>query len=202
VLISVLILMAYPPHLLPTPNLLKVTLNCTTGCLFDLDADPTEHVELSRERPDVLKQLLARAIDLDTTYYQSDGTSSGDPAAQAAAENKYGGFWGPWQPDGPPLPPSPPGPPQPPKVPSDPPTGGFFIRGPGNRCLTVDSLEKNGRALLGSCDGGSKWAQDSLGRLYNIAGKDESFSFLREDHGEEKRGVGRGGWMCEKFGLL
>lgn len=85
-----------------TPNGSKpaeVAVDCGAGCLFDLDADPTEHVDLAQQKPTLLRHLRALAAKYDETVYQSPGSSKPDPAAKAAARSRYGGFWGPWQDD-------------------------------------------------------------------------------------------------------
>jgi len=67
----------------------------TQGCLFNIIQDPTEHVELGDQYPDIRKQLLNRIQELTPTVFSPDrGTV--DPRACHAALNKYGGFWGPW----------------------------------------------------------------------------------------------------------
>lgn len=163
----------------------NVSLDCSQGCLFDLDADPTEHVDLAQSKPDIAATLARRAVELDLTYFQSEGSTSKDPAAKVAAATNYSGFWGPWQPAGPSPPPGPsPLPPTPPDI-------GFFINGPGKRCLTVDALGRHGNALLGTCDGGSKWAQDAQGRLYNVAVEEQRFAYLREHHSSDECAQGQ-----------
>ena len=111
-----------------------------------------------------------------------------DPKASADAKAR-GGFWGPWLPNGPFVPPHPPpGPsPGPHPVPPEPPSEGFAIIRAGaeacpgygcegmdassaNACLTVDGLSRESRAVLGPCDGGSKW-EVREGGLANVAAK-------------------------------
>ena len=77
-----------------------VALDCgDDGCLFNLDDDPTEHVDLATQKPELLHRLRKRAEALDATVYQSPGSTAVDPAAKQAAIDRYAGFWGPWQDD-------------------------------------------------------------------------------------------------------
>eukprot|EP00326_Haptolina_ericina_P036371 CAMPEP_0181234466 /NCGR_PEP_ID=MMETSP1096-20121128/36985_1 /TAXON_ID=156174 ORGANISM="Chrysochromulina ericina, Strain CCMP281" /NCGR_SAMPLE_ID=MMETSP1096 /ASSEMBLY_ACC=CAM_ASM_000453 /LENGTH=245 /DNA_ID=CAMNT_0023329237 /DNA_START=240 /DNA_END=978 /DNA_ORIENTATION=- len=120
-----------------------------------------------------------------------------DPKASADAKAR-GGFWGPWRPNGPFVPPHPPpGPsPGPHPVPPEPPSEGFAIIRAGaeacpgygcegmdassaNACLTVDGLSRESRAVLGPCDGGSKW-EVREGGLANVAAKKPKDAFLRQ----------------------
>ena len=90
---------AYPGP--TTPNATKgiVPFDCGRGCLFDLDADPTEHDDLAAHKPALLRKLIDLAEAYDATTYQSPGGADADPKAIQAADAKYGGFWGPWQDD-------------------------------------------------------------------------------------------------------
>ena len=84
-----------------TPNRTKgiVPFDCGRGCLFDLDADPTEHDDLAAHKPTLLRSLIDLAEAYDVTTYQSPGGADADPKAIQAADAEYGGFWGPWQDD-------------------------------------------------------------------------------------------------------
>ena len=75
------------------------SVDCGHGCLFDLDADPTEHVDLAAHKPTLVQHMRRLAAAYDETVYQSPGSAKADPAARVAANSKYGGFWGPWQSD-------------------------------------------------------------------------------------------------------
>jgi hypothetical protein len=70
------------------------------GCLFKLDDDPTEHVDLRQREPDIAAAMLAEIVQLNhTTFspYRGPGEQNGDIAAAcAAAEKWYGGFFGPF----------------------------------------------------------------------------------------------------------
>ena len=62
--------------------------------LYNIAADPTEHNELSAERPDVVRQLLNR---LD--YYYKNSVSPMYPALDVGSNPElHDGMWAPWQP--------------------------------------------------------------------------------------------------------
>lgn len=46
-------------------------IDCTTGCVFDIIKDPTEHQELSESMPGVKAMLMARFAELNVTTYQA-----------------------------------------------------------------------------------------------------------------------------------
>lgn len=65
------------------------------GCLFDVEADETEHRNLAAQRPALAQQLKARLDELNKGLYTPD-RGKGDKAACRAAEDLYGGFYGPF----------------------------------------------------------------------------------------------------------
>ena len=74
-------------------------INCTTatkkGCLFDIIADPTEHVDLAEQMPEVVDRMHARMVALQPTVYDPDrGPIDMDGACAALGRNR--GFWTPW----------------------------------------------------------------------------------------------------------
>ena len=71
-------------------------INCTTGCLFNIIDDPTEHNDLAAKLPHIVDTLLARLQQVQATVYDPD---RGEPETlQACAQVKRnGGFWGPWK---------------------------------------------------------------------------------------------------------
>ena len=76
----------------------RMTCNATapTGCLFDIfGADPGEHVNLAARQPARWEKMMARLLQINTTFFAPDRGAK-DPAACAAAINDYGGWWGPW----------------------------------------------------------------------------------------------------------
>eukprot|EP00050_Salpingoeca_kvevrii_P015481 m.47253 g.47253 ORF g.47253 m.47253 type:complete len:245 (+) comp6346_c0_seq4:1399-2133(+) len=83
-------------------------------------------------------------------------------------------YWGPWQRDGPVEPPSPP--PPPPHAP----TQGFFLRHGDAGCLSTLGLKRGATIVVGPCDGGAKWKEDTNGHLYNVAAQESHYSYLRQ----------------------
>ena len=71
-------------------------INCTSGCLFDIIADPTEHHDLASELPAVVASMRQRLGELQRTVFDPDRglPELRESCAQCA---KNGGFWGPWQ---------------------------------------------------------------------------------------------------------
>ena len=68
-----------------------------SGCLFNLESDPSEYRDLASELPDVAARLRARIAELQESVY--DPWRGGDDgAACAAAAARWGGFWGPFEP--------------------------------------------------------------------------------------------------------
>ncbi len=94
----------YPNSTSPANPMSKIVLNCTQGCLFDVDADPLEYHDLAAEQPETLARMQARFNYLKQFYYNNNelGTNSCPPnitgeCACWMAENRYGGFLGPYQ---------------------------------------------------------------------------------------------------------
>lgn len=83
--------------------------DCGDGCLFDLDTDEIEHVNIYDQFPDVVKELKLHIEEAAASVWESPGAGANytDPAALQTAEQRYHGFWGPWMSNGP-LPPPPP----------------------------------------------------------------------------------------------
>eukprot|EP01064_Diplonema_japonicum_P008406 TRINITY_DN15861_c0_g1_i1.p1 TRINITY_DN15861_c0_g1~~TRINITY_DN15861_c0_g1_i1.p1 ORF type:complete len:522 (+),score=73.66 TRINITY_DN15861_c0_g1_i1:57-1622(+) len=67
----------------------------STGCLYDIFSDPTEHINLAPTHPEVWKQLKDR-MDLQSKGLFSPDRGSPDPTACEAALGVYQGFWGPF----------------------------------------------------------------------------------------------------------
>ena len=79
------------------PNQSKETCGPSpqTGCLFDLLADPTEHINLAAVKPELFRAMMHRLTEINATLFAPDrGTP--DPAACVVALGTYGDFWGPW----------------------------------------------------------------------------------------------------------
>lgn len=67
-----------------------------TGCLYDIFADPGEHVNLANDKPDLFKELLAEVEALSRSVFSPNRGEPDRDAACRAALYRYGGFWGPF----------------------------------------------------------------------------------------------------------
>ena len=86
-----------------------VNLECKSGCLFDVVADPTEQTDLAASRPDIVAAMTARLRALEPSFYSNNetGTDSplcaGKPAGMPCAcflampGNYWNGYFGPYQ---------------------------------------------------------------------------------------------------------
>ena len=64
------------------------------GCLFDVEHDPGEHVDLAAAYPDVVNQMVRTMEEMEKTVYLPD---RGSDTGQACAKSKeYGGYFGPF----------------------------------------------------------------------------------------------------------
>ena len=77
--------------------------NCDPYCLYDIVNDPREEHELSKEKPDVLKELLDRynkyskePRDMQDQGYHSEEVLPLDPNACNYMAD-HGGYWQPWK---------------------------------------------------------------------------------------------------------
>ena len=180
---------------MPNSSSVNYQHNCTHGCLFDLIADPTEHVDLAFDpgHADVHARMLARAEYFDGTVFQSEGgaITKDDPAAKAKAEAN-GGFWGPWQPNKP-LPPSPTPGPTPPPGPSftlhwDAPADEHTAN-PTHECLVLSCVYKGCVAEMGECGNKTtQWVADGVGRLTPVGAKSPGKNYLRQKYEDGKPG--------------
>lgn len=73
------------------------TVDCGAGCLYDLQADPTEHFDLGADpaHSAVKTELYTMIRQHNATTFTPD-RGAVDPAACTAAREKYDGFCGPW----------------------------------------------------------------------------------------------------------
>ena len=74
-----------------------ITEHCGNGCLFNIKEDPTEHVNLASAMPDKLKEMQAKLVQYQATYFNPNRGHKW-PEACNIAINKYGCFWGPFLP--------------------------------------------------------------------------------------------------------
>ena len=95
----------------PNPGTARAGVsNCTSGCLYELRADPSERVDLAASHPGVVARLTRRLEQLRQSAFlpvrcQCEDGFGGiscvagaceDKAACARVLDRYGGFWGPW----------------------------------------------------------------------------------------------------------
>ena len=85
------------------------TLDCSSGCLFNVDSDPSERHDLALSEPDRLQSMKERLIQLRKGFFENDekGIDSCPPGFNDddkdllcscwMAVNYYGGFFGPYQ---------------------------------------------------------------------------------------------------------
>ena len=75
-------------------------LDCGAGgCLFRLDLDPEERHDVAHANPQLVVQMKATLLRLQSTALSPDrgpGEQNGDVAAACAAAERYGGFFGPF----------------------------------------------------------------------------------------------------------
>ena len=83
-----------------------VSLDCSHGCLFDVVADPTEHVDIAAQHPTIVANLTARLTELKRGFWSNNDTGVDVcppgikmPCAcyEALPGNKWDGFFGPYQ---------------------------------------------------------------------------------------------------------
>jgi hypothetical protein len=84
------------------------TLACGAkgGCLFNVEADPTEHEDIAAQHPALVASMTARlAVLKEGFWFNHDNFSDSlicppdaniTPCACWAALNVYGGYFGPW----------------------------------------------------------------------------------------------------------
>jgi len=83
------------------------TLACgTTGCLFDVVDDPTEHNDVAAAHPALAASMKARLVELRKGFFTNDDDFTNStvcppgvnvtPCACWAALNVWGGYFGPW----------------------------------------------------------------------------------------------------------
>ena len=78
------------------PSGIDVTEHCgDTGCLYDIQQDPEERINLANSMPSVLANMQKGLEEYRKTHFAPE---RGDawPGACRTALDKYGGFWGPF----------------------------------------------------------------------------------------------------------
>ena len=69
---------------------------CYPACLFDILADPGEHIDLIDTRPELYATLWKKLLIWNASVFQSDAGGTNDYAGAAAG--RRGGYWRPWLP--------------------------------------------------------------------------------------------------------
>ncbi|EGD76972.1 hypothetical protein PTSG_07315 [Salpingoeca rosetta] len=85
----------YPNASTAHDSIANYKINCTGGCLFNLTADMEERHDVAAAFPSVLDFLMDLKNNLTKTIFPRH-PGRADPACAAAAEHRYGGFYGPW----------------------------------------------------------------------------------------------------------
>jgi len=67
------------------------------GCLFNIFDDPTEHNDISAQKPNIVKEMYARILEIQQTSF-TPNRGSDDGTACVAALDTWGGFYGPFLP--------------------------------------------------------------------------------------------------------
>ena len=93
----------YPNSSSPKHPIQGTELNCQDGCLFDLEQDMTEHVNIIDGNQDIAQKMDARLVELKKGYYTNNEPGvtmcpkNISMSCQCwAAYNLYGGFYGPY----------------------------------------------------------------------------------------------------------
>jgi arylsulfatase B len=73
------------------------TKGALPGCLFDLDADATEHHDIAAEQPEVFASLLALFHSFNSSYHPPVPNPPSDEAGLCAAAIASGGIVTPWK---------------------------------------------------------------------------------------------------------
>jgi len=71
--------------------------HCGAGCLFNVKDDPTEHVDIADQNPDIVAKLQARMNEIKRNLFSPD-RGKADPVACTIARGLYKGYWGPFVP--------------------------------------------------------------------------------------------------------
>lgn len=99
----------YPNASSKRNEILDQSINCSTGCIFNVETDPGEHENIARSEPARLQIMKKRLKELRKGFFENDdkgadscprGYNDDDdslPCACWMAVNYYGGFFGPYQ---------------------------------------------------------------------------------------------------------
>eukprot|EP01084_Bolivina_argentea_P010244 19074_1 len=80
-------------------NNMKNIFACSVDkpCLFDIENDPTEHIDLSETLPNVTKQLLQEFHSFDNKYHAPKKAPGEDKQGYCEAAKQHNGFSLPWK---------------------------------------------------------------------------------------------------------
>lgn len=88
----------YPNNTGPQPQYFPVLTwkyDCGSGCLYDIEADPTEHVNLASSQPELLANLTQRLAELNQG---NQFPNRGKPTLRACERAVLnGGYYGPFE---------------------------------------------------------------------------------------------------------
>ena len=92
----------FPNSTSPKHPIQGTKMNCNEGCLFDLEKDMTEHVNIINENMDIANKMYQRLVELKKGFYSNNEPGitmcpkniSGSCQCWAAF-NLYAGFYGP-----------------------------------------------------------------------------------------------------------
>ena len=94
----------FPNSSSPQHPIQGTTMDCSKGCLFDLEDDMTEHVNIIKENTDIAKKMDERLVELAKGFYNNKirGVSMCPKNINIscgcwAAFNLYDGFFGPYE---------------------------------------------------------------------------------------------------------
>eukprot|EP00038_Savillea_parva_P001046 m.100915 g.100915 ORF g.100915 m.100915 type:complete len:619 (+) comp10367_c0_seq1:74-1930(+) len=73
-----------------------VTADCTSGCLYNLTADPTEHVDIASKHPEIVATLRKQLDTANATVFSPNRGQPDTKLACSVALSHYHGFWGPF----------------------------------------------------------------------------------------------------------
>ena len=85
------------PNTTKTSGISAVEHCGNTGCLYDIQQDPEEHVNLAGKMPDVLKEMQKKLAKYTASRFNPDRGNKW-PGACDKATKMYNGYWGPFIP--------------------------------------------------------------------------------------------------------
>ena len=91
----------HPNKTQPWDSFNDITTACSktegkTGCLFDVLADPGEHVDLAHSMPEKANEIYAKMVQAEKHWFNPDRGAPDDPRACKVAKDS--GYWQPFLP--------------------------------------------------------------------------------------------------------